>query len=302
VVCMNICMPVMDGITATGIICRKYEDARIFILSVQSEADYMKRAMEAGAMDFIAKPPSIGELIQVTRALNDKKKTKHLSSSLSRLHTFYDNLAELINNGLLSSVPGDSIRIQARKLTDSSLGGLLGVDKGKLLQHLHIFNLIDVEHPIIDLSGADLAWLILAELSDKKIDLTHINLKGACVKNARFLNVDFSNSNFSDVTLEDSSLWGSLFRNSNMERINLHYSRLLFSDFHSANLKESNLRLADLTNSDLINADLMNANLSDSRLGNANFTNAIVTSEQLQSAQYLKGTIFPEGTIHQELA
>lgn len=62
VVIMDINMPDMDGIAATETIRRKVPYIQIVILSVQSDQNYMRRAMLAGARDFLAKPPSIDEL------------------------------------------------------------------------------------------------------------------------------------------------------------------------------------------------------------------------------------------------
>jgi pilus assembly protein CpaE len=69
IVLMDINMPDMDGIAATEAIKRDVRFAQIVILSVQSEADYLRRAMRAGASDFIAKPPSGDELIGAIRTL-----------------------------------------------------------------------------------------------------------------------------------------------------------------------------------------------------------------------------------------
>lgn len=69
VVIMDINMPDMDGIEATAALLRDVPYTQIVILSVQSEADYMRRAMLAGARDFIAKPPSGDELIRTIRRL-----------------------------------------------------------------------------------------------------------------------------------------------------------------------------------------------------------------------------------------
>ena len=69
VVLMDINMPDMDGIVATEAIKRDVRFAQIVILSVQSEADYLRRAMRAGASDFISKPPSGDELISAIRSL-----------------------------------------------------------------------------------------------------------------------------------------------------------------------------------------------------------------------------------------
>ncbi|MBM4421902.1 MAG: response regulator [Chloroflexi bacterium] len=67
VVIMDINMPDMDGITATELISKDVPSAQIVILSVQSDADYLRRAMMAGARDFLTKPPSGDELISTIR-------------------------------------------------------------------------------------------------------------------------------------------------------------------------------------------------------------------------------------------
>lgn len=69
VVIMDINMPDMDGIAATEALLKDVPYAQIVILSVQSDADYMRRAMLAGARDFIPKPPSGDELIKTIRSL-----------------------------------------------------------------------------------------------------------------------------------------------------------------------------------------------------------------------------------------
>jgi pilus assembly protein CpaE len=72
VVIMDINMPDMDGIAATEALLRDVPYAQIVILSVQSDADYMRRAMLAGARDFIPKPPSGDELITTIRSLAER--------------------------------------------------------------------------------------------------------------------------------------------------------------------------------------------------------------------------------------
>jgi pilus assembly protein CpaE len=67
VVLMDINMPDMDGITATEAIRSKQPAVQIVILSVQSDQNYMRRAMLAGARDFLTKPPMGDELISAIR-------------------------------------------------------------------------------------------------------------------------------------------------------------------------------------------------------------------------------------------
>lgn len=67
VVLMDINMPDMDGIAATELIRQREPATQIVILSVQADPNYMRRAMLAGARDFLTKPPMADELISAVR-------------------------------------------------------------------------------------------------------------------------------------------------------------------------------------------------------------------------------------------
>jgi len=67
VILMDINMPDMDGITATELIRRSNPFIQIVILSVQGDPNYMRRAMLAGARDFLTKPPAVDELTAAIR-------------------------------------------------------------------------------------------------------------------------------------------------------------------------------------------------------------------------------------------
>ncbi len=67
VVIMDINMPDMDGITATEAIRKSNPSTQTIILSVQSDPNYMRRAMLAGARDYLSKPPTVDELIAAVK-------------------------------------------------------------------------------------------------------------------------------------------------------------------------------------------------------------------------------------------
>ena len=67
VVLMDINMPDIDGITATDTIRKRSPYIQVVILSVQSDQNYMRKAMLAGARDFLTKPPLGDELISAVR-------------------------------------------------------------------------------------------------------------------------------------------------------------------------------------------------------------------------------------------
>ncbi|MGD8793628.1 MAG: response regulator [Anaerolineae bacterium] len=62
IVLMDINMPDMDGISASQEITRVAPMCQVIMMSVQSEADYLRRSMLAGAMDFLTKPFTSEEL------------------------------------------------------------------------------------------------------------------------------------------------------------------------------------------------------------------------------------------------
>ncbi|MBI5295006.1 MAG: response regulator [Chloroflexi bacterium] len=71
VVLMDINMPDIDGITATETIRHKSPHIQVVILSVQNDQNYMRRAMLAGARDFLTKPPMGDELISAIRRASE---------------------------------------------------------------------------------------------------------------------------------------------------------------------------------------------------------------------------------------
>jgi pilus assembly protein CpaE len=62
---MDINMPVMDGISAAELIFRELPSVRVVMMSVQSEMAYLRRAMQVGAREFLMKPFTHEELINI---------------------------------------------------------------------------------------------------------------------------------------------------------------------------------------------------------------------------------------------
>ena len=80
VILMDINMPDMDGIAATEAIRKRIPYVQVVILSVQNDSSYMRRAMLAGARDFLAKPPSTDELTKAIRQAGAVAKEEQLKS------------------------------------------------------------------------------------------------------------------------------------------------------------------------------------------------------------------------------
>lgn len=76
VVLMDINMPGLDGIAATERITDKVPRTAVVIISIQGEQEYLRKAMAAGASDYLVKPFSSQELAEAIRRVNDKTKRR----------------------------------------------------------------------------------------------------------------------------------------------------------------------------------------------------------------------------------
>jgi pilus assembly protein CpaE len=76
VVLMDINMPDMDGISATERLSAEVPAAAVVMMSVQGEADYLRRSMLAGAREFLVKPFSSDELTSSIRQVYTREQEK----------------------------------------------------------------------------------------------------------------------------------------------------------------------------------------------------------------------------------
>src|SRR6478752_8665859 len=76
VVLMDINMPEMDGITATEQLSKSVPSAAVVMMSVQGDADYLRRSMLAGAREFLVKPFSSDELTASIRQVSARERDK----------------------------------------------------------------------------------------------------------------------------------------------------------------------------------------------------------------------------------
>src|SRR3954470_24072721 len=76
VVLMDINMPDMDGISATEQMAARAPTSAVVMMSVQGEADYLRRSMLAGAREFLVKPFSSDELTTSIRQVHLREREK----------------------------------------------------------------------------------------------------------------------------------------------------------------------------------------------------------------------------------
>jgi pilus assembly protein CpaE len=82
IVLMDINMPGgVDGIAASESISQEVPSAAIIMMSVQSESDYLRRSMLAGARDFLTKPFTSDELVSTIRRVYDMNRNRVVMAS-----------------------------------------------------------------------------------------------------------------------------------------------------------------------------------------------------------------------------
>lgn len=70
VVLMDIRMPVMDGVAATEIICQRFPQIKVLVLTTFDDDEYVSRALGFGAMGYLLKDTPSEELAATIRAVD----------------------------------------------------------------------------------------------------------------------------------------------------------------------------------------------------------------------------------------
>jgi len=112
VVLMDINMPDMDGIAATEAIRAKQPAVQVVILSVQGDQNYMRRAMLAGARDFLTKPPMGDELISAIRRAGSMAQAERVKNAQIQVAPVASQAGSVIGFG---SVRGKVVTIYSPK-------------------------------------------------------------------------------------------------------------------------------------------------------------------------------------------
>ena len=76
IVLTDVNMPVMDGIQLTERLATELPQSPAIIMSVQGERDYLRRAMQAGAREYLIKPFSHDELVAAIRRVHQLEQKK----------------------------------------------------------------------------------------------------------------------------------------------------------------------------------------------------------------------------------
>lgn len=128
-VLMDINMPKMDGLKATEAIAIKSPHTGVIIISVQEEVEYMRRAMSAGAREYLVKPFDSDELFKTINNVIEKEMIRRNTSGDSE-HSSSHSQGQILSiyspkGGVGKSVFTVNLATEIRKRTE---GRVLIVD------------------------------------------------------------------------------------------------------------------------------------------------------------------------------
>jgi len=107
VILMDIILPGINGITATEIISQQIPSAQIIMMSVQGDADTFRRAILAGAREFLIKPFSSDELMTSIRRVYQPaalQKLQATTPAASSIQDAFNDLKERIQAKLMAEL------------------------------------------------------------------------------------------------------------------------------------------------------------------------------------------------------
>jgi pilus assembly protein CpaE len=120
VLLLDINMPEMDGIKVAEVVSAEMPGIGIIMMSVQGEQDYLRRAMLAGAREFLVKPFSGDELTRGIRHVYRLEATKRAMVSAAVPGT------QVLSNGSASGAAGGGDGTHAKIITVVSPKGGVG--------------------------------------------------------------------------------------------------------------------------------------------------------------------------------
>jgi HlyD family type I secretion membrane fusion protein len=104
VILLDLEMPEMDGLSATKIICQRFPETKVAILSSHDREDYVNQAIEIGAVGYLFKNISAEELAQTIRLI----------------HRGYLQIAPELSSSLAASRTKETTTIQISSINNNS--------------------------------------------------------------------------------------------------------------------------------------------------------------------------------------
>lgn len=148
VVLMDIMMPEMGGVDATGAISRRYPETHVLVVTINEQGRYIKEALKAGAAGYILKHSSREEIVNAIRTVASGR--PHFSGEvLSRISDEFARSGKFRDTPVLTSKEQDVLRLIALEFSNQEIAdqidcGMRTVDthKRNLIKKLEVKNVV----------------------------------------------------------------------------------------------------------------------------------------------------------------
>jgi len=144
VILMDIRMPVMNGIECTKIVCEKYPDTKILILTTFDDYEYIKQAINNGASGYMLKDLTSEKLSLAIRNVYHGNTVMHQKISkkiLSGIPKESFEINEIITNSgeVLTPREKEILKLLAQGLTNSEIANKLFLSEGTVKNYITFF-------------------------------------------------------------------------------------------------------------------------------------------------------------------
>ncbi|MET0025227.1 MAG: response regulator transcription factor [Sedimenticola sp.] len=162
VVLMDVTMPVMGGLEATRHFREEMPDARVLILSMHDDQEYILKLMHAGASGYVLKDVSSDELIEAIKVIH--KGDTYFSSGASESLFRTPEQEPAAEESVLTRREGTVLKLIAEGQCNKDIARLLNISVRTVETHrLNIKNKLDIhtaagltkyaiEHGLVDLT------------------------------------------------------------------------------------------------------------------------------------------------------
>jgi uncharacterized protein YjbI with pentapeptide repeats len=190
------------------------------------------------------------------------------------LQTYLSQMNDLmLHRRLVRALRGSTVKNVARSLTLTTLRRLDGQRKGEVVRFLYEANLLRPPWRALDLTGADLREVDLANSELVNTSFAQTDLRGAHFDSAFLLDTDFTGTLLAKASFRRSELSGVQFSSADLTGAKFDHARLLPS-YSDVGLRSTFLFASCLSRTSFVGARFVHVDLGESEGRVVNFSEA----------------------------
>ena len=134
IIIMDLMMPGMGGLEATGLIHERVPESRVLVLTSNNESDALVPALKAGATGYVLKSETRLELVNAIRSIAQGKALVPLEFTANLVDALRDAKKDKL--ATLTGREADVLKLLARGLNNAEIAARLEIGEGTVKTHL----------------------------------------------------------------------------------------------------------------------------------------------------------------------